>query len=201
MVIGFGKSGLLSGNKIVSGILIIVLMTAGTGFLIFLGEKVDKKGIGNGISIILLANIISRLPNDIVVLMQTFVLRKTIAKGILAFVIIVAVIVAIIAFTVVLNESVRRIPIIYAQTRGTAGQGIKQKSFLPIKVNTSSVIPIISASSLFSIPQRISSVEDCDKIIVLDNGEINGIGTHKELLKSNEIYKEVYLSQVKGSDK
>ena len=88
MVIGFGKSGLLSGNKIVSGILIIVLMTAGTGFLIFLGEKVDKKGIGNGISIILLANIISRLPNDIVVLMQTFVLRKTIAKGILAFVII-----------------------------------------------------------------------------------------------------------------
>ena len=158
MVIGFGKSGLLSGNKIVSGILIIVLMTAGTGFLIFLGEKVDKKGIGNGISIILLANIISRLPNDIVVLMQTFVLRKTIAKGILAFVIIVAVIVAIIAFTVVLNESVRRIPIIYAQTRGTAGQGIKQKSFLPIKVNTSSVIPIIFASSLFSIPQIISSV-------------------------------------------
>lgn len=158
MVIGFGKSGLLSGNKIVSGILIIVLMTAGTGLLIFLGEKVDKKGIGNGISIILLANIISRLPNDIVVLMQTFVLRKTIAKGILAFVIIVAVIVAIIAFTVVLNESVRRIPIIYAQTRGTAGQGIKQKSFLPIKVNTSSVIPIIFASSLFSIPQIISSV-------------------------------------------
>ena len=158
MVIGFGKSGLLSGNKIVSGILIIVLMTAGTGFLIFLGEKVDKKGIGNGISIILLANIISRLPNDIVVLMQTFVLRKTIAKGVLAFVIIVAVIVAIIAFTVVLNESVRRIPIIYAQTRGTAGQGIKQKSFLPIKVNTSSVIPIIFASSLFSIPQIISSV-------------------------------------------
>lgn len=51
------------------------------------------------------------------------------------------------------------------------------------------------------IAQRISSVEDCDKIIVLDNGEINGIGTHKELLKSNEIYKEVYLSQVKGSDK
>ena len=50
------------------------------------------------------------------------------------------------------------------------------------------------------IAQRISSVEDCDKIIVLDNGEINGVGTHKELLKSNDIYKEVYLSQVKGSE-
>ena len=51
------------------------------------------------------------------------------------------------------------------------------------------------------IAQRISSVESCDKIIVLDNGSINGIGTHKELLKKNSIYKEVYLSQVKGSDK
>ena len=51
------------------------------------------------------------------------------------------------------------------------------------------------------IAQRIASVESCDKIIVLDNGIINGIGTHKELLKNNDIYKEVYTSQVKGSDK
>ncbi len=48
------------------------------------------------------------------------------------------------------------------------------------------------------IAQRISSVEDADKIIVMDNGEINGIGTHEELLKNNEIYREVYNSQVKG---
>ena len=48
------------------------------------------------------------------------------------------------------------------------------------------------------IAQRISSVEDADKIIVMDNGEINGIGTHEELLKNNEIYSEVYNSQVKG---
>ncbi len=50
------------------------------------------------------------------------------------------------------------------------------------------------------IAQRIASVEDADKIIVLDDGRINGIGTHKELLKSNEIYREVYESQMKGSD-
>ena len=50
------------------------------------------------------------------------------------------------------------------------------------------------------IAQRIASVEDCDKIIVMDNGKINGIGTHEELLQNNEIYKEVYESQVKGSD-
>ena len=50
------------------------------------------------------------------------------------------------------------------------------------------------------IAQRISSIENCDKIVVMDNGRIDGIGTHEELLKSNEIYKEVYESQMKGSD-
>lgn len=50
------------------------------------------------------------------------------------------------------------------------------------------------------IAQRISSVENCDKIIVLDNGTVNGFGTHQELLENNEIYKEVYTSQMKGSD-
>ena len=50
------------------------------------------------------------------------------------------------------------------------------------------------------IAQRIASVEDCDRIIVMDDGKINGIGTHEELMNNNEIYKEVYESQVKGSD-
>ena len=50
----------------------------------------------------------------------------------------------------------------------------------------------------YRIQQRLLSVEDADKIIVMDNGEINGIGTHEELLKNNEIYSEVYNSQVKG---
>ena len=48
--------------------------------------------------------------------------------------------------------------------------------------------------------QRVSSVEDCDKIIVMDNGKINGFGTHNELLKNNKIYKEVYESQTKGGN-
>ena len=50
------------------------------------------------------------------------------------------------------------------------------------------------------IAQRISSVEDCDRIIVMDDGKINGIGTHDELVKNNKIYREVYDSQMKGSD-
>ena len=50
------------------------------------------------------------------------------------------------------------------------------------------------------IAQRISSVEECDKIVVMEDGKINGVGTHEELLKNNEIYKEVYDSQMKGSD-
>ena len=59
----------------------------------------------------------------------------------------------------------------------------------------------IPGTTKLIIAQRISSVQDCDKIIVIDNGVINGVGTHDELLKTNTIYREVYESQVKGDDK
>jgi len=59
----------------------------------------------------------------------------------------------------------------------------------------------IPGTTKLIIAQRISSVQDCDRIIVIDNGVINGIGTHKELLESNTIYREVYESQMKGDDK
>jgi ATP-binding cassette subfamily B protein len=59
----------------------------------------------------------------------------------------------------------------------------------------------IPGTTKLIIAQRISSVQECDRIIVIDNGEINGIGTHNELLESNLIYREVYESQMKGEDK
>ena len=60
---------------------------------------------------------------------------------------------------------------------------------------------LIPGTTKLIIAQRISSVRDCDRIIVIDNGEINGIGTHEELVKTNNIYREVYESQMKGDDK
>ena len=72
----------------------------------------------------------------------------------------------------------------------TKTDSLIQKAFKEEIPNTTKII----------IAQRISSIESCDKIVVMDKGKINGIGTHKELLKTNEIYKEVYESQMKGSD-
>ena len=72
----------------------------------------------------------------------------------------------------------------------TKTDSLIRKSFREKIPNTTKII----------IAQRISSVEDCDKILVLDHGEINGLGTHEELLKSNEIYKDVYESQMKGEE-
>jgi preprotein translocase subunit SecY len=123
--------------------------------LIFIGWAIDKKGIGNGISIILLINILSGLPKDLSVLIEMFIKGKTIAKGTLSGVIVAAIVLGVIVLVVLLNESYRKIPVQYAQKTTGNRVGIPQKSFLPVKLNTSSVIPVIFASSLFSIPQII----------------------------------------------
>ena len=155
MAIGFSRSGLLPNMTVLRIIIVIVSLTAGTAMLIFIGWAIDKKGIGNGISIVLLINIVAGLPKDLVTLFDLFIKGKTIAKGILAAIIIVAIIIGVVVLVVLLNEAYRRIPIQYAQKMSGHRIGQVQKSFLPIKLNTSSVIPVIFASSIFSIPQII----------------------------------------------
>ena len=158
MAIGFVRSNIIRGNVVPKSILMIVLLVAGTGLLIFLGEMVEKKGIGNGISIILLANILSRLPSDIATLFTMHVFNKTIAKGLLAAVVILGVILLTVIFTVNLNEAVRKIPVSHAQKMSGRKLSGPVSNYIPLKVNTASVIPIIFASSLMSIPQIFASL-------------------------------------------
>ena len=157
MTIGFGRSGLLEKANFLNGLTVVVAMTAGTAFLMWIGERITEKGVGNGISIVLMINILSRVPQDITTLMESFVFGKTIAKAALAVLIIVAVIVATIVLVIVLNDATRRIPVQYAKKM----QGRKlvggQSTFIPLKVNTAGVIPVIFASSLMSIPQIVLS--------------------------------------------
>lgn len=160
MAIGFGNQGLLQGDiEVIDYIVVIAALSAGSAFLMWLGERITEKGVGNGISIVLIINIISRLPNDLTNLFDQFVKgASTIALGVVAAVIIIAVIIGMIVLVVILNGGIRKIPVQYAkkiQGRRTVGG---QSSVIPLKVNTAGVIPIIFASSLMEFPIVISQL-------------------------------------------
>ena len=158
MAIGFGRQGLLQEFNAINVITMIVTLTAGSAFLMWIGEQITVKGVGNGISIVLTINIISRMPQDINALFEQFVFNKTVAYGAVAAVIIIAVILAVMLLVILLNDGERRIPVQYAQKiQGRRLVGA-QASHLPLKVNTAGVMPIIFASSLFQFPSIISSL-------------------------------------------
>ena len=158
MAIGFGRQGLLQEYNAINIIMVICTLTAGSAFLMWIGEQITEKGVGNGISIVLAINIISRMPQDIASLFSQFVFGKTIAIGALAALIIIAVIVLMVVMVIILNDAERRIPVQYAQKiqgRRLVGGA---NSVIPLKVNTAGVMPIIFASSLMEFPVIISTL-------------------------------------------
>ena len=158
LAIGFGRSGLLQEYNAPNIITVIFALTAGSAFLMWVGERITEKGVGNGISIVLAINIISRLPGDFQTLYQQFIQGKAIAVGVLAAVIIALIVIAMVILVILLNDAVRKIPVQYAkkiQGRKMVGG---QSSNIPLKVNTSGVIPIIFASSLMQLPIIICSL-------------------------------------------
>ena len=158
MAIGFGRQGLLEEYNAINIIMVICTLTAGSAFLMWVGEQITEKGVGNGISIVLAINIISRMPQDIASLFSQFVFGKTIAIGAVAAVIIIAIIVLMVVMVIILNDAERRIPVQYAQKiqgRRLVGGA---NSVIPLKVNTAGVMPIIFASSLMEFPVIISTL-------------------------------------------
>lgn len=108
----------------------------------WIGERITEKGVGNGISIVLLINIVSRVPDDFVQLYEQFVRGKTIAKGGLAAIIILAVLLVVIVFVIILQGGERKIAVQYSQkVQGRKTYG-GQSTHIPLKVNTSGVIPL-----------------------------------------------------------
>lgn len=159
MAIGFGgNAGVLEGGLTFTNIVIVAAsFTAGSTFLMWLGERITQNGVGNGISIILLVNIVSTMPSDFIRLYYQFVDKQPVWKAIIAVVIIIAVVMFTIVFVLLLQNGERKIPVQYAkkvQGRKMVGG---QTSHIPLKVNTAGVIPVIFASSLMSFPGVISS--------------------------------------------
>lgn len=159
MAVGFGQQGYLKeGVSFTSIAVFVVALTAGSAFLMWLGEQITEKGVGNGISIILLYNIVSRMPSDIQALYEKFVSgASNTTNGLIGAVIILAVIIGMVVFIVILSDAERRISVQYSKkTQGRKMVG-GQSSHIPLKVNTAGVIPVIFAGSLFQMPIVIAS--------------------------------------------
>ena len=169
MVIGFGRQGLIPDMTAMNVITVVVSLTAGSAFLMWVGERITEKGVGNGISIVLMINILSRVPSDITTLYETFIKPQTVAKGALAAVIILAVIVVTVVLVILLNGATRNIPVQYAKKMQGRKMVGGQSSSIPLKVNTAGVIPVIFASSLMSMPSIVAAF--------MGRGNGNGIGS------------------------
>ena len=169
MAIGFYRGNLLESSSPLCIIMVVLGLIAGAAVLMWIGERITEKGVGNGISIVLTINIISHMPNDIGTLYEQFIVGKSIPKGILAGVIILAIIIAMVVFVVFLQDGVRKIPVQYSKKVQGRKQVGGQSTHIPLKVNTSGVIPIIFAQSLLQTPVIIANL--------LGKGSGTGIGS------------------------
>jgi preprotein translocase subunit SecY len=157
MAIGFGRSGYLDEFNAMSVITLIAVLTAGSTILMWIGERITENGVGNGISIVLIINIVSRMPEDLTTLFNQFIKGQRIANGILAGALIAAIIIGIVVMVVILQGAERHIPVQYSKMlRGRRTFG-GQSTNIPLKVNTGGVMPVIFAQSLMTTPVIICS--------------------------------------------
>ncbi len=187
MAIGFGGSGLLEEYNALNVITVIAALTAGSAFLMWIGERITENGVGNGISIVLVINIISRLPQDFTSLFHQFVAGKPIATAVLAVAIILAVVIGMVILVIILNDATRKIPVQYAkkvQGRKMVGG---QSTNIPLKVNTAGVIPVIFASSIMQFPVIICSLLGYSGTGVWRN-ILNGLSSNNWCNPSQPVY-------------
>lgn len=173
VVQSLGMYSLLRSQNVIAGLSLfeligfILTMTAGTMFVMWLGEIITEQGIGNGISLLIFAGIVGRLP---VSLGQT--LSTITAQNALNIALIGGIGIGVIALIVVVNEAVRKVPIYYARrVRGTQVSG-SQASYLPLKLNQSGVIPIIFGVSIVLLPSFVANY-----LVNTTNERLVGIGT------------------------
>ena len=170
MAIGFGRAGYLEAYNALNVIMMVTSLTAGSAVLMWIGERITEKGVGNGISIVLTINIISRIPQDLMSLYNQFIANASNAgNAIIAAVVIIAVILFIVVFVIVLQDGQRRIPVQYSKKIQGRKQVGGQSTFIPMKVNTAGVIPVIFAQSIMQFPVVIATI--------LGKGNGTGVGS------------------------
>jgi len=148
----------LSGDNLLPTLAMVISMTAGTMFLVWLGELITENGIGNGVSIIIFAGIVAQLPQMIgeTLLTKESALASILSSGMIAFMVLgLATVFAIVLFT----EAQRRIPVQYARSLFRGGRMYRQSgsSHIPLRVNSAGMIPLIFAMSIMIFPGTIAS--------------------------------------------
>lgn len=146
---------LLVDNSLSSYIFVAIVLTGGTMFLLWLGDQISAKGIGNGVSMIIFTGIVANLPNQFKNAYYALVMANP-ESGLLHFGIYCLIFLVIVVLVVLMNSSTRRIPIQY-----TSSAAIKVKTnemtYLPLKINSASVMPVIFASSVMVAPVTLTS--------------------------------------------
>jgi preprotein translocase subunit SecY len=153
IVIGFANYGLLIENNIFYISLVSILLILGSILLIYLGHVIDKKGVGKGISLILLTNILSNFPRDIVTVYEMFLKNKSIANWIITILIVTFIVSITLIGIIYLQDGEKRIKTQYSsQVKGMKSlQGKNSNNFIPLKVNIAGVMPIIFTTSMFQM--------------------------------------------------
>jgi preprotein translocase subunit SecY len=160
MTIGFNNMapGLLKDTSIGSYALIAITLTAGTSFLMWMGEQITEKGIGNGISIIIVAGIVANIPTGIATIYTTQFTdpSQNLFFSIVKVLLILLVIIAIIVGVIFMQQGVRKIPVQYAKRVVGRKMYGGQSTHIPLKINSAGVIPVIFAVSLVIFPSTIA---------------------------------------------
>ena len=145
----YGLKMAINNPGIFSILLIAITLTAGTVFLMWIGEQITARGVGNGISLIIFAGIVSRLPDGLKVIFQ-YLQAGTVS--LLNVILFAAIALAMVVFVIIISEGIRKIPVQYAKrVVGKKAYG-GHTSYIPLKVNQAGVIPIIFASSVLMFP-------------------------------------------------
>lgn len=161
-----------SGSDAFEYVRISIILTAGTAFLLWIGDQITQKGVGNGLSLIIMAGIVARLPYMFTEAFKTFVLdNDNLFIGIVSFAVYILIYIAIVVGVVFINESERRIPIQYSN-KTTSSYGAKQ-TYIPFRVNAASVMPVIFASTLIAIPQTLANFIKSEGYIKFVNNYLN----------------------------
>lgn len=172
LVYGFDKQyAILESSALSTYLYVATILCAGTMFLVWIGDRISMKGIGNGISIIIFAGIVSNMPTQFAQIYSILVggtSNGEVFNGVLQFVLYCLIYLAIVVFVVIMETAVRKIPIQYTNSISNRG-GKSDVTFLPFKINSASVIPVIFAQSIMTAPQIVISFFNTDLYQKLQN--------------------------------